>query len=54
MAATAKAPQKVKIDYNIGKQTYGDFVRLCTKKGFAPVVIVERLMKHYTDKNGQI
>ena len=48
MAATAKQPQKVRIDYNIGKQTYDDFVRICTKKGFAPGVIVERLMKKYT------
>lgn len=54
MAATPKRPQKVKIDYNIDKTTYDDFVRLCTKKGFAPGVIVERLMKKYLEKGGQI
>lgn len=49
MAATPKGPQKVKIDYNIDKQTYDDFVRACSKKGFAPNVIVERIMKKYTE-----
>lgn len=54
MAATPKGPQKVKIDYSVGKQTYDDFVRLCSKKGFAPTVVVENLMKKYIDKDGQI
>ena len=54
MAATPKAPQKVRIDYNIGKQTYDDFVRLCSKKGYVPTIIVEKLMKSYIDKRGQI
>ncbi len=34
MAATPKGPQKVRTDYNLDKQTYDDFVRLCSKKGF--------------------
>lgn len=54
MAATAKGPQKVRIDYNIGKQTYDDFVRLCSKKGYAPGVIVEKMMQKYIEKDGQI
>lgn len=49
MAATPKGPQKVKIDYNIDKQTYDDFIRMCSKKGFAPNVVVERIMKKYTE-----
>ena len=53
MAATPKWPQKVKIDYNIDKATYDDFMRMCSKKGFAPNVIVERIMKKYTE-TGQI
>ena len=54
MAASLKAAQKVKLDYNIAKQTYDDFVRMCTRKGFAPAVIVEKLMKKYTDQGGQV
>jgi len=54
MAATPKEPQKVRIDYNIGKQTYDDFVRMCSKQGFAPVVVVERLMKKYLEQGGRI
>ena len=49
MAATPKKPQKVKLDYNIDKQVYDDFVRMCSKKGFAPNVITERIMKKYTE-----
>ncbi len=49
MAATAKKPQKVRLDYNIDKQTYDDFVKACSRKGYAPNVIVERLMKKYND-----
>ena len=49
MAATPKGPQKVKIDYNIDKQIYDEFVKACTKKGFAAGVVVERLMKKYNE-----
>jgi len=54
MAATPKGPQKFRIDYNIDKSTYDDFIRMCHKTGFTPNVIVERLMKKYIEKNGQI
>ena len=53
MAATPKGPQKVRIDYNIDKTTYDEFVRACSKKGFAPQIIVERAMKKYVE-TGQI
>lgn len=53
MAATPKGPQKVRIDYNIDKQIYDEFIRACSKKGFAPNVIVERFMKKYTE-TGQV
>lgn len=54
MASTPKGPQKVRIDYNIDKPTYDDFVRLVSKKGYVPTVIVERLMKKYVETGGQI
>lgn len=49
MAATPKGPQKVRIDYNIDKPTYDDFVKACVKKGYAPGIIVERLMKRFNE-----
>jgi hypothetical protein len=54
MAATPKGPQKVRADYNLDKKTYDDFTRICSKKGFAPTIIVERLMKKYLENGGQI
>ncbi len=54
MAAKPKDAKKVRLDYNIAKEVYDDFVRMCSKKGFVPTVIVERLMKKYVENNGQI
>jgi hypothetical protein len=53
MASTPKGPQKMKLDYNIDRQTYDDFVRACSRKGLAPQIVVEKLMKKFTD-TGQI
>lgn len=53
MAATPKAPQKARLDCNIDKNTYDEFVRTCAKKGFAVNVIIERLVKKYNE-TGQI
>ena len=53
MAATPKGPQKVRIDYNIDKPTYDSFVRQCGNKGYAPGIVVEKMMKRYVE-TGQI
>jgi len=53
MASTPPGPQKVRIDYNISRKVYDDFVKLCSRKGFAPQVIVEKLMIKFID-SGQI
>jgi len=53
MAATPKGPQKVRIDYNINKPTYDEFVKACGRKGYAPNVVVERLMKKFNE-TGQL
>jgi len=45
MAATPKKPQKVRLDYNIDKQVYDEFIRMCNKKGFSPNIVVERLIR---------
>ena len=54
MAARPKGAQKVRTDYNIDKEIYDNFIRMCTKKGYVPTVIVERLMKKYNESDGQI
>ena len=53
MAATPKGPQKVRIDYNIDKQIYDQFVRVCSAHTYAPQIVVERLMKKFIE-NGQM
>ncbi len=53
MAATAPGPKKMKLDYVIDKQVYDEFVKHCSKKGFSAHVIVEKLMKRFTE-TGQI
>ncbi len=49
MASYPKGPQKMKIDYNIDRQTYDEFVKACSRKGFAPQIIIEKLMKKFTE-----
>jgi hypothetical protein len=49
MAATPKGPQKVRLDYNIDKDTYDTFVKACGHKGYAPNVIIEKMMKKYNE-----
>lgn len=49
MAATPKKQQKVRIDYNIDKDIYDEFVKACSRKGYAPGVIVEQAMKRYVE-----
>ena len=53
MAAVPKGPQKMKLDYNVDRDTYDKFVKACQQKGYAPNIIVERLMKKFSE-TGQI
>jgi len=54
MAAKPKDAKKVRIDYNIDKQVYDDFVRMTSRKGFVPTVVVQKMMEKYIKSNGQI
>lgn len=54
MAAKPKDAKKVRIDYNIDKEIYDDFVRLVSRKGFVPTVVVQIMMKKFIDSNGQM
>jgi hypothetical protein len=49
MAATPKGPQVTRLDVNIDKTTYDDFVKACTRKGYAPKVVVEKLLKRFNE-----
>lgn len=49
MASTPKGPQKMKLDYNIDRETYNVFVKKCSEKGYAPQIILERLIKRYNE-----
>lgn len=49
MAASLKNPQKMKLDYNVDRETYNDFVRACSAKGYAPQVVMEKIMKKYVE-----
>ena len=53
MAATPPGPQKMRIDYNIDRKTYDEFAKACSRKGFAPQVVVEKLMKRFVE-TGQV
>ncbi|MEK6886278.1 MAG: hypothetical protein AABW88_00430 [Nanoarchaeota archaeon] len=49
MAATPKGPQVARLDINIDKQTYDNFVRACASKGYAPKIVVEKLLKKFNE-----
>jgi hypothetical protein len=53
MAATPKGPQKIKLDYYIDRETYNVFIRKCNEKGYTPHVVLEKLMRRYSE-TGQI
>jgi len=53
MAATAPGPKKRKLDYNVDQAAYDDFVKACSRKGFAPQVILEQAMRKFA-QTGQV
>jgi hypothetical protein len=53
MAATPKKPQKMKLDYSVDRDVYDKFVKFCQQKGYAPNIILEKLMAKYGE-TGQI
>ncbi len=53
MASTPPGAKKRKMDYMIDQATFDDFMKACSRKGFAPQVILEQAMKKFI-VNGQI
>ncbi len=53
MASYPPGAQKARIDYNVDRKVYDEFMRACGRIGFAPQVILEQAMKKFT-QTGQI
>lgn len=53
MAATPPGAKKRKLDYNVDQNTYDEFVKVCSRKGYAPQIILEQAMRKFI-QNGQI
>lgn len=53
MASTPPGAQKARIDYQVDRKTYDDFAKACSRKGFAPQVILEKAMRKFAE-TGQV
>jgi hypothetical protein len=53
MASYPPGAQKARLDYNVDRKAYDEFVKACSRKGFAPQVILEQAMRKFV-QNGQI
>jgi len=53
MASTPPGAQKMKIDYLIDRKIYDDFAKACSRKGFAPQVVIQKLMEKF-NQTGQM
>ena len=47
MAATPPGPRKRKMDYSVDQNTFDEFVKACSRKGFAPQIILEQAMRKF-------
>ncbi len=54
MAATPPGPRKRKMDYMIDQTIFDNFMKIVSKRGFAPQVEIELLMKKYIASDGKI
>ena len=53
MAATPPGAKKRKLEYNVDQSVYDEFVKICSRKGMAPQVILEQAMRKFA-QTGQI
>lgn len=49
MAATPKGPQKARLDFNVDRQTYDSFMKMCSQQGYSSNVVIERMMKKFVE-----
>ena len=53
MAATPPGAKKRKLDFMVDKNVFDEFMKACSKKGFAPQVVLEQAMKKFA-QTGQV
>lgn len=53
MASTPPGARKKKLDYNVDATVFDEFMKACSRKGYAPQVLLEQAMKKFT-QTGQI
>ncbi len=53
MAATPPGAKKRKLDFMVDQNAFDDFMKACSRKGFAPQVVLEQAMRKFA-LNGQI
>jgi hypothetical protein len=53
MASTAPGAKKKKLEYNVDATLYDEFHKACSRKGYAPQVILEQAMRKF-NQTGQI
>ena len=49
MASYPPGAQKARIDYQVDRKTYDEFAKSCSRKGLAPQVVVEKLMRKFVE-----
>lgn len=53
MAATPPSAKKRKLDFMVDQNAFDEFMKACSRKGFAPQIILEQAMRKFT-QNGSI
>ncbi len=53
MAATPPGAKKRKLDFMVDQNAFDDFMKACSRKGFAPQVVLEQAMRKFA-QTGQI
>ncbi len=47
MASTPPGAKKKKVEYNVDQAAWEDFMKMCSKKGYAPQVVIEQFMRKF-------
>ena len=53
MAATPPGAKKRKLDFMVDLNTFDEFMKACSRKGFAPQVVLEQAMRKFV-QTGQV
>jgi hypothetical protein len=53
MASTAPGARKKKLEYNVDAVLFDEFMKACSRKGYAPQVLLEQAMRKFV-QSGQI